>query len=388
VTYSIVGSDVTYGGGGAGNGGSGGTGGGGGYRGNGTNGLGGGGGSGGPYNAGSAGGVGGSGIVILAYPIGTSYVTTGTITTNPSLDVTISVANPITQTLRLQGPTEYRWITSNVSGTSLTLTSSTFSTIYRITNTGFNALTVPSLTSAQRGAFWRLTNASGTNLSVTLTGTIGLVSPYIFVRNSTITLYWDGSSNYITADPMGSTGPTGPNGPSGPTGPAGVNGATGPTGPAGVNGATGPTGPAGVNGATGATGPTGPAGAGETGATGPAGVDGATGPTGPAGVGETGATGPADLVVNEVTGTSSTFTSSNWNQYFYITNGGFNALTLPASTSTANVGKFWTIRNATNNYLSITLTNTLSLSSPLIIPPQNAVTLVISGVTANTFLIF
>ncbi len=273
LTYSIVGSNVTYGGGGAGNGGaSGGTGGGGGsFGGSGTNGLGGGGGGGGVYNAGSTGGLGGSGVVIVAYPIGTSYVTTGTITSDASLNLLISVASPQTQTLRLQAPTAYRWITSNVSATSLALTSNDFSTVYRITNTGFNSLTVPSLTSAQRGAFWTLSNTTATNLSVTLAGTIGLSSPYTFSGNSTISLYWDGSSNYIMSTGAGSIGPTGS---------AGFTGATGPTGSVGFTGVTGTTGPTGfgTTGPTGSQGPTGNPG-------GPTGATGALGPTGPAGGG-------------------------------------------------------------------------------------------------------
>ena len=124
---------------------------------------------------------------------------------------------------------------------------------------------------------------------------------------------------------------------------------------------------------------------GGNGATGPtgAGSTGATGPQGP-----TGATGPADLTVNEVTGTSQTLSSSNWNQYFYFTNAGFNALTLPSTTSTSNAGKFWTLRNASASTLSITLTNTLNLTSPIAIPPSSSLSLVISGVSANTILLF
>ncbi len=108
------------------------------------------------------------------------------------------------------------------------------------------------------------------------------------------------------------------------------------------------------------------------------------GPTGPTGPGGSGGGG---LTVNEVTGTSQTLSSSNWNQYFYLTNSGFNAVTLPATTATSNAGYFWTLRNATNSYLSITLTNTLTLSSPLVIPPSNATTLAISGVSSNTILL-
>jgi hypothetical protein len=38
--------------------------------------------------------------------------------------------------------------------------------------------------------------------------------------------------------------------------------------------------------------------------------------------------------------------------------------------------------------LSITVANTLTLVSPISIPPLNSITLVISGVSANTVLVF
>jgi hypothetical protein len=93
------------------------------------------------------------------------------------------------------------------------------------------------------------------------------------------------------------------------------------------------------------------------------------------------------LVINEVSGTSQTLSSSNWNQYFYLTNSGFNALTLPSSTVATSRGRFWTLRNATTSNLSITLTNTLTLTSPLVVPPSTAVTLAISGSASNTILL-
>ena len=116
---------------------------------------------------------------------------------------------------------------------------------------------------------------------------------------------------------------------------------------------------------------------------GPAGAAGATGATGPAGP-----PGLADLSVNEVTGTSQTLASSNWNQYFYLTNSGFNAITLPSTTATSNAGKFWSLRNNTSTNLSVTVTNTLTLISPISIPAQNSLTLVVSGVSSNTVLVF
>lgn len=159
------------------------------------------------------------------------------------------------------------------------------------------------------------------------------------------------------------------------TGPQGVQGLQGPLGPQGI---AGPTGIQGQQGLQGVQGPTG--GVGPTGSAGFVGSNGSTGPTGPGGGGST------TLTVSEVSATSLTLSSSNWNKYFYLTNVGFNAVTLPVSTATTDAGNYWTLRNATSQYLSITITNTLSLTSPLTIPPQTSVTLTISGVSANTIL--
>jgi len=187
---------------------------------------------------------------------------------------------------------------------------------------------------------------------------------------------------------QGIQGPTGLQGQQGIQGERGLQGIQGPTGLQGQQGIQGP----GV-GDTGATGPTGPTGlAGSAGATGPTGAASTvTGPTGPSGsAGTTGATGigiPA-MLVQEVSGTSLTLASSNYNYFFYLTNSGFNAVTLPSSTATSAGGNFWLLRNATAGNLAITLTNTLSLTSPLVIPSGNSTTLTISGVTSNTILLF
>jgi hypothetical protein len=93
------------------------------------------------------------------------------------------------------------------------------------------------------------------------------------------------------------------------------------------------------------------------------------------------------LTVSETTGTSATFSSGNYNTVFYVTNSGFNSITLPASTATSAGGNYWTIRNATNTQLSITLTNTLNLTSPFLLPSSYTQTFVISAVSANTILI-
>ena len=184
---------------------------------------------------------------------------------------------------------------------------------------------------------------------------------------------------------QGIQGPTGLQGQQGIQGERGLQGIQGPTGLQGQQGIQGPgVGDTGATGAAGATGPTGP-----TGMTGAAST--VTGPTGPTGsVGTTGATGigiPA-MLVQEVSGTSLTLSATNYNYFFYLSNSGFNAVTLPSSTATSAGGNYWSLRNATAGNLSITLTNTLSLTSPLVIPSGNSTTLTISGVTSNTILLF
>jgi hypothetical protein len=144
------------------------------------------------------------------------------------------------------------------------------------------------------------------------------------------------------------------------------------TGPQGVQGIQGQQGIQGIRGMTGAQGVQGPHG-------------GPTGPTGPAGTG--GGSLSGKLIVTEVTGTSATLDLSNCNQFFYLTNSGFNALTLPSTTVIADGGSFWTLRNATTSSLSMTLTNTLTLTSPLVIPSANSQTLTVSGVSSNTILL-
>ncbi len=93
------------------------------------------------------------------------------------------------------------------------------------------------------------------------------------------------------------------------------------------------------------------------------------------------------LSVTEVSGTSLSLSSSNYNRSFYLTNSGFNAIALPASTATAAGGNYWSLRNATSSQLAITLTNTLNLTSPLILPSSNTQTFVISQDTSNTILL-
>ena len=78
-------------------------------------------------------------------------------------------------------------------------------------------------------------------------------------------------------------------------------------------------------------------------------------------------------------GTSPAISTSTYGTYYYITNTGFNALTLPTITSTTDTGAFWVLRNNTNVNLSVALTGGTGLTSPMVIQPSNSVTIVWSG---------
>ena len=96
------------------------------------------------------------------------------------------------------------------------------------------------------------------------------------------------------------------------------------------------------------------------------------------------------LPVTVVTGTTldlSANYSTYANSYFYITNSGFNTITNPSTTSTTEGGTFFQLKNATSTSLSITMANTVTISSPVVIAPTNAVTLVVSPAANNTFLL-
>ena len=224
---------------------------------------------------------------------------------------------------RILGPTEWRTNMTTVAGTSLTIPTPTgllpatnSAGLYTITNTGFNALTLPTYTSASPGIFWTLANATASNLTigVTYTSGSGLGSTITLNAGTSINVYWNGTAftSIRGQGPTGSTGSTGFTGPTGRTGATGPTGSTGPTGVAGAAGTTGFTGPTGAGspGTTGFTGPTGAGSPGTTGFTGPtgdagaAGTTGFTGPTGAGSPGTTGFTGPtgADSMVTGPTG--------------------------------------------------------------------------------------
>jgi hypothetical protein len=76
------------------------------------------------------------------------------------------------------------------------------------------------------------------------------------------------------------------------------------------------------------------------------------------------------------------------NTYIYLTNSAFSSVLLPTATAVANGGTFFQLKNSTPVYMSVTLNATLGLTSPVTIPPSNAITLVVSPSNANTMLLF
>jgi hypothetical protein len=94
------------------------------------------------------------------------------------------------------------------------------------------------------------------------------------------------------------------------------------------------------------------------------------------------------LSLSNVTTTSLAPTSATYSTYYYITNTGFNTLTLP-STFVAEPGAFWVLRNNTSVYLSISVANPGTapsvLPSPLVIAPSNSATIVL---TATGYVLF
>jgi collagen type VII alpha len=226
----------------------------------------------------------------------------------------------------------------------------------------------------------------------------------------------------------GVVGAPGAPGATGATGSAGATGDTGPTGETGATGPTGDTGPTGATGATGDVGPTGPAGTGgsatvenaaanrvltisslSTGVlyantdllynnvSGFLGVGTAT-PAGPLDVSTTGnnSTFRADIrvplyarmPVSNIATSTLTVTSGTFGVYYSLENPTFSNITLPVSTVSADGGAFWVFRNNTGVYMNITLTNTLTIASPVTLPPSNNVTIVLSTISNNTAFLF
>ena len=110
--------------------------------------------------------------------------------------VNLYTANSTTA-LTIQAPTSYRYVTSNVAGTTvdLTATSNLGATTFRLTAGPSNTITFPALSSGTSGAWWTFSNAYTATQTLTLTGTTtGLTTPYSLSSNTSLTVYSDGSS--------------------------------------------------------------------------------------------------------------------------------------------------------------------------------------------------
>ena len=98
------------------------------------------------------------------------------------------------------------------------------------------------------------------------------------------------------------------------------------------------------------------------------------------------------LPVTVYTSSSTLDLSTNFNtyanSYVYLTNTAFSSVLLPVATATTIGGTFFQLKNSTSSYMSVTLNATLGLNSPTVIPPSNAITLVVSPSNANTMLLF
>ena len=128
----------------------------------------------------------------------------GTITSDSLLNLTIA---PV-YNVRIQSPTEWRYITSNVAGSSLDLTiaSSYLATTYRLTGSAAITVTFPTLTT---GAWWTFINAYTGSQVLTFAGTTtGLTSPYSLAQGASITIYSDGAAYYILTAGSPFTGST------------------------------------------------------------------------------------------------------------------------------------------------------------------------------------
>lgn len=97
----------------------------------------------------------------------------------------------------------------------------------------------------------------------------------------------------------------------------------------------------------------------------------------------------ARILTSDLSGTSATVTfASNDGIYYYITNTGFNGLTLTFPGNNVAPGSFNVFRNTTASNLSVTLTYSgggSGISSPLAINSSNSATIVWNG---STYLLF
>jgi len=320
-----------------------------------------------------------------------------------------------TANFRILGPTEWRTNMTTVTGTSLVIPTPTgllpatnSAGLYRITNTGFNALTLPTYTSASPGVFWTLANATAVNLTigVTYTSGSGIGSSITLNAGCSANIYWNGTA-FTYQSNQGPTGWTGPTGFTGWTGAAStVTGPTGFTGAAST--VTGPTGPAsGGGGSMTIAGFTGYGtvalvGTGATGLYGTSnfiiannsnvGIQYATPVTSlHVGGGLTIQNGYRPLYSNITTSGVLTISNNAYGTHYNITTTAITGITFPSSiTWTTDSNAYWVFRNNTGTYLSLAMTYqvvaTTTPGTPVTIPPGNSMTVMLtypSGSTSN-----
>jgi hypothetical protein len=111
-----------------------------------------------------------------------------------------SVSNP--ETPPLQTTVSNGAITiENVTGTSLTastspaITTSTYFTYYNITNSGFNALTLPASIPTDAGFFWVLRNNTSSYLSITVTNNANVTTPTSIPPSNSLTIAVSGTGS-------------------------------------------------------------------------------------------------------------------------------------------------------------------------------------------------
>jgi hypothetical protein len=116
----------------------------------------------------------------------------GSLTSDASFNLLATAPNQI----RLQAPTQWRQITQDVCSTSLTLGNNAYSTYYYISNPALNLITLPSLTSNDRGVQWNLQNDTSSNLDISLTylGGSGIPSPTTIPAATRRTIVWTGTT--------------------------------------------------------------------------------------------------------------------------------------------------------------------------------------------------
>jgi len=135
------------------------------------------------------------------HPYYTASVPTGILTSvgNVTVDTVGNIKIAPTNNIRLQGPTEWRYFTSNVAGTTVDLTASSnyYATIFRLTAGPSNVLNFAAPSPSLAGVWWTFSNAYGSSQTLTFTGTYtGLTSPYTLTSGSSVTIYSSGSNYY------------------------------------------------------------------------------------------------------------------------------------------------------------------------------------------------